>query len=185
MLRELVAKAHPDRLGRAPRLHSRGVPSLQRPRTSPQKCPHTGTTIFLCFACLSSLLRYCSVALLERGFSALTYFLVSNVKVNAQLPRNLKRRVALGKQPEENGFPPGLKKCPRTILLGFSKGGVVLNQLLAELSHMEDVNANQSMLQPQGSFIRKSRKSEVSRIHEIVQFHTIASPYHAFQSPHI
>lgn len=90
------------------------------------------------------------------------------MKVNAQLIRNLKRRVALGKQPEENGFSPGLKKCPRTILLGFSKGGVVLNQLLAELSHMEDVNANQSMVQPQGSIFRKSRKSEVSRIHEIV-----------------
>ena len=74
MLRELVAKAHPDRLGRAPRLQSRGVPRLQRPRTSPQKCPHTGTTIFLFFAYLSSLLRYCSVALLERGFSALTSF---------------------------------------------------------------------------------------------------------------
>lgn len=62
-------------------------------------------------------------------------------------------QVAMGKQPEANGnflgnhecnsalsCSPlsGAKKCPPTILLGFSKGGVVLNQLLAELTQFED-----------------------------------------------
>ena len=33
---------------------------------------------------------------------------------------------------------PRSKKCPQTSVFGFSKGGVVLNQLLAELTHLED-----------------------------------------------
>lgn len=68
-----------------------------------------------------------------------------------------RERVAIGKQPESNltnahflcghGFaaPPldnpssRPKKCPQTLVFGFSKGGVVLNQLLAELTHYEDL----------------------------------------------
>ncbi len=64
------------------------------------------------------------------------------------------------KQPKENGFFSGSHhalttaaaaaqpggdhpfagrmRTPRMIFLGFSKGGVVLNQLLAELSHCEE-----------------------------------------------
>lgn len=67
-----------------------------------------------------------------------------------------RERVAAGKQPEitrtsgaflsGHGFAPTVlgnisprsKKCPQTSIFGFSKGGVVLNQLLAELTHLED-----------------------------------------------
>lgn len=67
-----------------------------------------------------------------------------------------RERAAAGKQPAERtngaaflnghgfatslvgGLSPRSKKCPQTSIFGFSKGGVVLNQLLAELTHLED-----------------------------------------------
>ncbi|KAG0580414.1 hypothetical protein M758_4G173100 [Ceratodon purpureus] len=74
-----------------------------------------------------------------------------------------RERVAVGKQAESNrangtflnahGFAttllgnisPRSKKCPQTSVFGFSKGGVVLNQLLAELTHLEDLEGKVSI----------------------------------------
>jgi len=81
-------------------------------------------------------------------------------QVKMELSSSQQDWVAMGKkQPKENGFflgshhaltaaaaaQPGGDhtfaggmRTPRMIFLGFSKGGVVLNQLLAELSHFEE-----------------------------------------------
>lgn len=97
-----------------------------------------------------------------------------------------RERVAVGKQPENtrtngtfhngHGFAttllgnisPRSKKCPQTSVFGFSKGGVVLNQLLAELTHLEDqveegkVSIRKNLLH---RCVSKPPKFEVSKNH--------------------
>lgn len=80
-----------------------------------------------------------------------------NTKLGTESLAGQRERVAVGKQSETDivngtflcghGFAtppvanlsPRMKKCPQTSVFGFSKGGVVLNQLLAELTHFEDL----------------------------------------------
>lgn len=80
-----------------------------------------------------------------------------STRLSIQSLPSQRERAAAGKQPEitrtngaflnGHGFAttllgnlssPRSKKCPQTSIFGFSKGGVVLNQLLAELTHLED-----------------------------------------------
>lgn len=98
-----------------------------------------------------------------------------NVKVSTELLPSQRERIALGRQPEanENVFSTHgpttpsptavsslkMRDCPPTFLFGFSKGGVVLNQVLAEMTHLEDLVSRKKKQQRQ---IRRRVASEES-----------------------
>lgn len=100
-----------------------------------------------------------------------------HVKVCTELLPSQRERIALGRQPEanENVFsthgptstsPPAvsslkMRKCPPTFLFGFSKGGVVLNQLLAEMTHLEDLESRKKP--PQRQIRRREASGESAK----------------------
>ncbi|KAJ0961869.1 hypothetical protein J5N97_029697 [Dioscorea zingiberensis] len=69
-----------------------------------------------------------------RGFPALTSTAAIVAKCVHEFRTMISKRQT-GPRTSDMHFPPPTSR-PKTIMLGFSKGGIVINQILAELAHM-------------------------------------------------